>query len=688
MMDLNDKQNTCTTGCDCTQSSNDYLKPQSPEEKRLAHFSFRGFLLFLIGQTNARLGLIGVFFLSVSMVLRYAGIPDQVIFGIQIAGLVVAGYPLALNGLKSLIVHHEFSINLLMTIAAIGAVVLGNYEESITLVLLFTLAEVMEEYTTNHAHQVLAEITELSPAQALKINGAVEEMIEVEKLIPGDCLLIKPGEKIPMDGIVTQGSSEVNQAPITGESIPVLKENGDPLYAGTINGSGVLKMTVTGTTTDNTISRIITLITNSQNSRSRRERLIDRFARVYTPAIFFLSLLVATVPPLFLGLPFLNDLNGNHGWLYRGISILVIGCPCALVLSTPIAALSGIIRAVHNGVLFKGGAFIEGLSRINVFAFDKTGTLTRGEPTVACSHSVYCNQTGPCNDCEYCNDVLALAGSMERHITHPIAKAVINEATARGLMDVYPPAEDVVVSSGHGISGTINGKQTIIASHKHFDDNIDHDDSLCSAVTQAEADGYTTMMLFHEPNVAGYISVSDSPRPESAEIITQLNKMNKKTVMLTGDNEQTASSIGKRLNMDQIFAHLLPEDKVNLIKSLHHDLGLTAMVGDGINDAPAMAAADIGIAVGGAASGQALETSDVILMANNLKQLPFSIGLSNFVQRIIKQNLAVSLGIKAIFLILALMGLTPLWLAVLADSGMAVVVVLNSLRPLKFQKIV
>ncbi|MCE1252939.1 MAG: cation-translocating P-type ATPase [Anaerolineae bacterium] len=643
-------------------------------------FSLKGFFEHLLQQNETRLGLVGLALFLVSLLLEALNVYPPLYIGLQITGLIVAGYPLIKDGLSNLWINHDFNINLLMAIAAVGAIIIGDIEEGVTLILLFVLAEALEGYTTERARGVLGELSGLAPDRAIRLSETGEAEVDVKNLVPGERLLVKPGERIPMDGFVLKGTSEVNQAPITGESIPVLKEKGDKLFAGTINGSGALEMQVTGSVADNTLARIISLITEAQSSRSARERMIDRFSRVYTPAMVVIAILVAAVPPLFFGQSFFDLADGTHGWFYRALALLVISCPCALVLSTPVAAISAIARAARSGVLIKGGAFLETLPTIKAFAFDKTGTLTRGEPVVAFSRAVDC--TG--GDCEHCQDVLAVASSLERRSTHPLAKAVINAAEANGVINQYPPAEEVVVSAGRGISGMVNGGEAVLASHKHFDDHFEHSPEFCALVSQAEAEGHTTILLYNESRVRGFIAVSDMPRFESAGVVKELKSMGKTTIMLTGDNASTAQAIGQQTGVDLIKSSLLPEQKVEAIRNLSKTYGQVAMIGDGINDTPAMSAATLGIAIGGASSAQAMETADVILMAGNLKQLPYTMRLAAYARKIILQNLALSLGVKAVFIFLALLGFAPLWLAVLADSGMAVVVVINSLRPLRF----
>jgi Cd2+/Zn2+-exporting ATPase len=408
---------------------------------------------------------------------------------------------------------------------------------------------------------------------------------------------------------------------------------------------------------------------------------VDRFARVYTPAVVVIALLVALVPPLLFGAPF-YDASGEHGWLYRALSLLVIACPCALVISTPVTVISAIAAAARRGVLIKGGAHLEALAGVRAFAFDKTGTLTYGKPAVTTTRSVDC-ETG--ETCSRCDDVLALANAVERRSAHPLARAVVEAAQGRGLDSVYPPAEAVESLAGRGAQGMIRGKQVTVGSHALFDAEYPHDDAFCDWVRQSEARGETTMLLRVGDNVRGYIGVADQVRPESAGVVQKLRDLGQTTIMLTGDNAAVAQAVAQQLGVGVVRAELLPKGKVTAVQGLLRDYGSVAMVGDGINDTPALAAATVGIAMGGAGSAQALETADVALMADDLTQLPFALGLSRFARRLIRQNVGISFAVKALFLLLALFGATSLWLAILADVGTSLLVTLNGMRPLRQQ---
>jgi len=396
-----------------------------------------------------------------------------------------------------------------------------------------------------------------------------------------------------------------------------------------------------------------------------------------------LALLVAVVPPFLMGEPFLNLADGTRGWLYRGLAMLVIGCPCALVISTPVTIVSAITAAARRGVLIKGGVHLEALQRIQAVAFDKTGTLTLGLPVVAQARSITCVCDDTCADCD---DLLALAASIERRSSHPLAQAVVNAAEKRGLAERYPPAEAVITLAGRGLQGEVNGKTATIGNHRLFDEEHPHSDQLCQWIDSAEELGQTTMLVCDGDHVRGYLAVADELRPESRDVVAELKALGKDVTMLTGDNLRAASSVSQALGVEKVHAGLLPQDKVEAVKDLRKQIGEVVMVGDGINDAPALAAATVGIAMGGASSAQAMETADVVLMASDLRQLPYAFRLSGFTRNIMVQNIAFSLVTKAIFILLALAGLTTMWMAVLADMGVSLLVTFNGMRPLRFER--
>lgn len=642
-----------------------------------------GLARFLLAGRETRLALIGGALIGAAFVLGWLGLPQAAQYGLQILALALAGYPVARSAISNLVINHSFNMNFLMTAAAVGAVVIGEIPEAASLIFLFAVAEALEGYTTDRARRSVGSLAAMAPDQALLLDGATERLTPVADLHIGDRILVRAGERIAVDGLVVEGQSEVNQAPITGESLPTAKSRGDEVYAGTVNGSGVLVIQVTRAAGDTTLNRIIRMVELAQAQRAPVQRFVDRFASYYTPAMMILALLVAVIPPLIFGEPLLNQPDGTRGWLYRGLAMLVIGCPCALVISTPVTIISAISAAARRGVLFKGGAYLEALQRVKVIAFDKTGTLTCGAPRVAAARSVDCDGE---QVCFHCDDVLALAAALERRSSHPLAQAVLEAAAERGVDQRYPPAEALRNLAGLGLEGRVNGQLATIGNHKLFDEFHPHGDELCGWVESAEALGHTTMLVCDGQRVRGYLAVSDSLRPESARVVTELKLAGKQVAMLTGDNPGAAQSVAGQLGIDHVQAGLLPEDKVAAVRELQAKVGSAAMVGDGINDAPALAAADVGIAVGGAASAQAMETADVVLMGEDLTQLPFALRLAKFAYRLILENVAFSIGIKLLFLGLALGGWTTMWLAVLGDMGVSLLVTFNGMRPLAMGK--
>ena len=415
-----------------------------------------GFWHYLRADNEVRLALIGGVLLVAGVAAGIGAGPSNSSSGAASAGLLAAGYPTARKGLANLWINRDFNISLLMTLAAVGAVIIGEITEAASLVFLFTLAEALEGYTAVRARRTLSELRQLTPEQAIRLSAAGEESVPVSMLAEGDRILVRPGERIAMDGLVFRGQSEVNQAPITGESLPVEKASGSEVFAGTVNGSGVLEVTITHTAGNSMLDRILHLVEKSQARRARIQRFIDRFAQIYTPVMVGLAVLVAALPPLLWGQPFWNTADGAHGWLYRALALLVIACPCALVISTPVTVISALAQAARRGVLIKGGAFLEALAHIRIFAFDKTGTLTRGAPVVVRSLAVDCAGD---ELCPACDDVLALASALERRSAHPLAQAIVTAAAARGVDEYYPPAEEVQALAGRGVQGLVNGKR-------------------------------------------------------------------------------------------------------------------------------------------------------------------------------------------------------------------------------------
>jgi Zn2+/Cd2+-exporting ATPase len=641
-----------------------------------------GFWRYLLQQVETRLALIAAVVILLSFGVRQLGAPDWAAIALQVSALILAGWPIARSGVVNLWVNRNFNINFLMTVAGLGALIIGEYAEAATLILLFDLAEALEGYTNQRARGEISKLQELSPTHAIRLADGEEQRVPVETILTGEMILVSPGERIPLDGVIVEGQGDINQAPITGESMPVWKAPGDEVFSGTVNGDGRLLVSVTHLVTDSTLHRIIAMVTEAQSRQSRSQKFIDRFANYYTPAMVILAILMALIPPLFFGAPFLNLADGTRGWLYRALALLIIGCPCALVISTPVTMVASLTRAAREGVLFKGGIFIESLSRIRVFAFDKTGTLTLGEPQVVEHQDLDCLGL---DECEPCSDMLALAYALERHSTHPIAQAIAKEAETRGVTECYPAARNLVTRGGLGLEGQVNGHKMTIGSLRLFEAEHDIPPIVRQWVNEAEAGGKTAMLLCDGERVRGFISVADTLRSTSPQVIGELKHMNKHTIMLTGDNTAVAQAVGQTIGLDDVRAGLLPGEKQKVVDALRKDFGQVAMVGDGINDAPALAAADLGIAMGGSGSAQAMETADVVLMADDIHKLPFAIRLSGFANRLIRQNISFSLGSKLLVALLAILGYAPLWLAVLADMGVSLLVTLNGLRAMHFQ---
>ena len=645
------------------------------------------FLQYIWGRTDTRLALLAVLLVLPGLLfhelLPWLGIHHPLLDLSSALAMALAGYPIAASGWRAFRVGGQVTINALMTIAAVGAVFIGAYTEAGVVMVLFAVGEALEGFTSERARNSIQSLLSTVPARATLLTYHDEHTHEkdvlVEDLQVGDLILVRPGQQIPMDGTVASGASAVNQAPITGESSPVSKTTGDPVFAGTVNGEGSLEITVTHPASENTIARMVRLVEQAQAERAPVQRFVDRFAAVYTPVVVAIAAGVAVIPPLFFGGTLLG---GESGWLYRGLALLVVACPCALVISTPVSIISAISSAARSGILFKGGAHLETLSRVRAIAFDKTGTLTEGRPAVVRIRAADC--TNGAVICDPCRDLLALASSLEQRSEHPLAVAVVHEARHQGVGFDYPAAESVSALAGRGLAGSIGGKRVTIGSHGWFDEHIAHDRH-CAEVATADREGLTTMLVSRESEYLGYISVSDTVRTSSREALQALQRLDLKTVMLTGDNEATAAQVAREAGVSEYRANCLPEEKVAHIRSLRAVYPAVAMVGDGINDTPALAAASIGIAVGteNGATTQAMETADVTLLGGDLSRLPFAVRLARRTMRIIRANVALSIGIKLAFLVLVLVGLGSMWLAVLADMGTSLLVTLNGMRLLK-----
>lgn len=674
--DINAKGHDCSCGCGASQAIR--IDPDTKETKK--HGSgLSGFLAHFWQTPNLLIILAGMGLLVLTLFVDRLGLKQPWIMILQLILVPMAGWPVFRDGTITLIKNRRLNMNALMSVAAVGAVVLGETHEAILMLLLFTVSESLEDYINDNARAILSEFADLAPSTAIRIGGNGEESVPVQSLEPGDVIVVRPADRIPMDGVILHGSSSVNQAPITGESKLIEKNPGDEVLSGSINGQGALQVQVSKFAQDNTIQRIIQLVTEAQENKAEQVKFIDRFAAIYTPIVFLIAVLVAVIPVWVFRQPFWNT-GEVYGWLHRSLSLLMVGCPCALVISTPITMISGLTRGAKAGVVFKGGIFLEALAKARVIAFDKTGTLTKGEPVVAQVRAVDCLGS---QDCVRCDDLVAYTNALEAHSSHPLSTAVIDEARRRGVASVYPPAKDLLVLEGRGQAGIVNGKTGTVGNLALFLEEHNTPEALVSQVRQAEDQGETTMLVCDGDRVRGFLSVEDAVRDEVRDVIQALEAKGIQTVMLTGDNAQVARKVGDHLGIDEVHAALLPEEKLEWISKLREQYGLVVMAGDGINDSPALAHADVGIGMGGAGNAQVLETADVVLLDDDLEKLPFAIRLSEFVNKLIRQNVIISLGVKALIALIALMGMAPLWVAVMADIGISLLVTLNGTRALR-----
>ncbi|WP_332371622.1 heavy metal translocating P-type ATPase [Lactococcus cremoris] len=586
---------------------------------------------------------------------------------LYILAIIIGGFDLFKEGFSDLI-KLDFSMESLMTIAIIGAAFIGEWAEGSIVVILFAISEALERFSMDKARQSIRSLMDIAPKEALIRRNNVEQLVSVDKIDIDDIMIIKPGQKIAMDGLVINGHSSVNQAAITGESVPVEKQLDDEVFAGTLNEEGVLEVKVTKKVTDTTIAKIIHLVEEAQGERAPAQAFVDKFAKYYTPFIIIMALLIVVVPPLFFG----GDWNK---WLYQGLSILVVGCPCSLVISTPVSIVSAIGNAAKNGVLVKGGVYLEEIGHLRAIAFDKTGTLTKGKPVVTDFIA-----TSSETDINY----LSIISSLESLSQHPLASAILNEADKTNVDYKSIQIEDFQSITGKGLTGIHQNIRYYIGSPKLFSASVIEETAVKVQYRQFQEQGKTAMYFGTDEQILGVIAVADEVRDSSAAVISELHKLSiEHTIMLTGDNTKTAESIGKQLGVTEIKGDLMPQEKLDSIKALRTTYNKVAMVGAGINDAPALAASTVGIAMGGAGTDTALETADVALMGDDLQKLPFIVRLSRQTLKVIKQNITFSLGIKLLALLLVIPGWLTLWIAIVADMGATLLVTLNGLRLMK-----
>lgn len=581
-------------------------------------------------------------------------IPGLIVIGLYLFAIAVSGYSTFARGLRNLL-RFKFNIDTLMTIALIGAVGIGEWKEATLVAILFGLNELLEGLGMEKARRSMESLFNLAPVEALLIENGDVRNVPIDSLEAGDIVQVRPGAQIPSDGTIIEGRSSVNEAAITGESLPVDKEPGLSVFGGSLNNEGLLIVRLDKPYRDSSISKMIHLIQEAQETKTPTELFINKFAKLYTPAIIVIALLVMAVPPLAFG-------GAWRGWFYQGLAVLIVGCPCALILSSPIAILAGITRNARNGVLVKGGVFLEQLGQMEQVAFDKTGTLTRGHPAVETAIS-------------YDDRFLRVAAALEQGSSHPLAEAIVRYAREHGI---EPPAvTDAVALPGQGVTGVVDGT-AYWAGNEHSPVVSGLTEAVKQDVTRCKEAGLTLVLITDGTNVLGLFGLADEIREESREVIAALHRQGiAQTVMLTGDHAASAEKTAQATGVSEYYGGLLPEDKVRHIRELAAR-GKVAMVGDGINDAPAMAAASIGIAMG-KGTDTAIETADIVLMQDHLGKLPEAVRTAKKVNRIIRANITIALGLKALALLLTIPGMLTLWLAILSDMGATILVTLISL---------
>ncbi len=640
--------NTCEEEQSCSCCAVDFFEEKPPlwKQKQIITASVAGVLL-ITGLVLEFMS--GLHFLS------------QVLFA---SVIVVAGRNIIRKAGRSIINRH-LDMNCLMSIAAIGAFLIGHGEEGAAVIFLFFIAEFLEEYAADSAKKSIGDLIHLAPETAHVKRDGSETVLHVHDITKDDIVIIRPGEKIPLDGLVSSGHSSINEAPITGESVPVNKSEGDKVYAGTLNENGYLEISVTRKSDETVLSRIIKLVEQAERKKSDTERYIDKFAHVYTPAVISLAFAIFLVPTLVMGLDW-------ETWFYRSLILLVVSCPCALSISTPVAMVSAITGAARQGVLIKGGTFLEELSKVRTFTFDKTGTLTKGKLEI--SDIIGLNSHPE-------SEVLSIAASLEANSKHPIAMAVTNEARQRNIE--LRKTDRFKSIQGLGLEAFINGRKYFLGNRTYFN-NMGI--SLPEEMAELEKQGKTSIFISEESVPVGIVALGDIMRAKAPGMISNLKKMNIRTEMLTGDNSEVAGSLAEVLKIDHYHAGLLPEDKVKVVEDLSARYGHVAMVGDGVNDAPSLATANVGIAMGTIGSDVAIETADIALMHDDLSRIDYILLLSRKTMNIVKQNITVSLFIKGSLTVMALLGWINLWIAVgIGDMGLSLAVILNAMRLMKIR---
>ncbi|MDP3071266.1 MAG: heavy metal translocating P-type ATPase [Opitutaceae bacterium] len=601
---------------------------------------------------------------------KFFGLPPSVALGFYLLSYVAGGYDVAREALPALF-RGKFDIDLLMIAAAAGAAVLGEWAEGAFLLFLFSLGHAGEHYALDRARNAVGSLGKLMPRTAFVKRGDRLEEVPVEQLAVDEIVVVKPGERVPVDGMITAGESSVDQSAITGESVPVMRKPGEEVFAGTINQDNALDVRMTRLARDNTLARVMQLVVEAQEQKSPTQRFTETFARRFVPAVLIGTLLVIVLLPLLF----------HWTWsasFYRGMVLLVAASPCALAIGTPAAVLAGIAQAARRGVLIKGGIHLENLGRVNTVALDKTGTLTTGH--FAVTKVIGFDGTPD-------EEVLRIAAAVEEQSSHPLAKAIVTTAHERKVK--FPSATAIENLAGKGIQARVENADVLVGALRAFagDPAAGEGQPLAGTISQLEAEGQTTVIVRHAEKFIGVIALADEPRTLAGEVMRRLRAQGiERLVMLTGDNASVARRVAEKIGITDVRAELLPGDKLKVIRELQHDRGVIAMIGDGVNDAPALAAASVGVAMGVGGTAVALETADVVLMGDDLGKLPFAIGLSRASQRIIRQNLVIALGVIAMLLIASGFGVIPLSVAVVLHEGSTIVVVLNALRLLAWRE--
>lgn len=587
------------------------------------------------------------------------------VIALSILAIGLGGVETIKKGLTALRTF-TLNINFLMMIAIAGAMLIGEWPEAAMVTFLFALAELIESYSLDRARNAIRKLMEMTPETAMvKTDAGWKEMPAAEVAIDA-IVMVKPGERIALDGVLTSGQSTIDQAPITGESMPVEKKAGDQVFAGTINERGTFEFRVTANKGNTTLARIVRSVQAAQSERAPTQRFVDQFARYYTPAIVVLAALIAGAPPLLFGEAFTP-------WFYKALVTLVIACPCALVISTPVTVVSGLAAAARLGILIKGGVYLEEGRKMKALALDKTGTLTHGKPAVTDIQQL--NNLTP-------DIALAIAASLNEHSEHPIARAIVTKAK----LDKPLKVTEFESITGRGVKGVIDGTLYYLGNHRLIEELKVCGEQVEAMLLPLEQQGKTAVVLATKEQALCVFAVADTVRDTSVEAVKKLQQLGVTCVMLTGDNDTTAKAIAAHVGIKDVRGNMLPEDKLAVIEELRQRYGVVGMVGDGINDAPALAKASIGFAMGAAGTDTALETADVALMEDDLRRIPLFISLSRKTSGVLKQNIALAIGIKVVFLGLNFTGLATLWMAVFADMGASLIVVFNGLRLLKFRR--